>query len=284
MASERYDLHVHTTASDGALRPREIVALAVDRGLAGVAITDHDTVAGVAEAVATGHMLGVDVIPGIEVSCFSEHAGTVHLLGYLVDPTSPPLGAMIDRLAATRMERAVEMVQAINSLTGVLTIEHVLEESGGGPPGRPHIARAMVRVGILAEAREAFTGDWLAPGGRAWVRRNGIDVREAIATIHAAGGVAVFAHPGSRSGGTVREPAVRDAAAHGLDGIEVDHPDHTEDAMRRCAALATELDLVGTSGSDDHGHGVEGSRLGARTVPRRVVDELRARAAARASG
>ena len=270
---------MHSTASDGALSPRELIALAADRSLAGIALTDHDTVAGVAEAQAAGHMLGVRCIPAVEISCSSEFAGLVHLLGYYIDPTNEQLLELLDEIRQLRHTRAQQVVARINELGANLEFQAVLDEAGESPPGRPHIARAMERAGIVSDAVDAFDSEWIAPGGRAWVHAPSVPVERAIATVHQAGGAAVFAHPGSRSKGGVREAAVRHAASVGLDGIEVDHPDHTDDAVRKCVELADELRLIQTSGSDDHGTGVEGPRLGCRTVSGKRVAALEARAA-----
>ena len=278
MASERFDLHTHSTASDGVLSPREVVALAAERGLSGLALTDHDTVDGTAEAQAMAQVLGLQCISGIELSCASDFAGEVHILGYFLNPLDADLLALVGVLHEQRMARAASVVELINSLGGEMSMDDVLEESHGRAPGRPHIARAMIRRGVAGDTAEAFSPQWLAPGGRAWVRGAGVPVQQAIEVIHAAGGVAVFAHPGSRGRGQVREEALRHAASVGLDGVEVDHPDHTDDVVRRCVELAAELNLVQTSGSDDHGVGVDGPRLGCRTVSGRVIESLRLRA------
>lgn len=280
MPPERYDLHTHTVASDGMLAAREVVALAVDRGLSGIAITDHDTVDGISQGVAAGQALGIDCIAGIELSCASATEPMIHILGYFVNPGSPELVHAIGRVQQSRVERAQRIVQRLNALGVVMTYEDVAREADGSPPGRPHIARAMVRAGVITEPNQAFSADWIAPGGRAWVDSHPLPLAEGIAAIHAAGGVAVFAHPGSRvtGSGYIREAAVREAAAAGLDGIEVDHPDHGDEALRESVALALELGLIQTAGSDDHGVGVDGPRLGCRTVPGRVVEQLKSKA------
>ncbi|MCW2949935.1 MAG: hypothetical protein JWN41_948, partial [Thermoleophilia bacterium] len=148
-------------------------------------------------------------------------------------------------------------------------------------PGRPHIARAMIASGIIAEIDQAFGPEWFGFEGRAWVARDGVGVEQGIRVIHDAGGVAVFAHPGARTRDGFREAAIREAVRVGLDGVEADHPSHEGDVVRRISEFAIEAGLVQTAGSDDHGYGVEGSRLGCRTVPRRIVDALQARAATR---
>lgn len=281
MARERFDLHVHSTASDGVLPPREVVALAAERGLAGIALTDHDTVDGVAEAVGMADALGIRCIAGVELSCSSAGEPEIHLLGYFVDPTDPGLAAQFDRMRRERVERASAIVDRVASIAGSLTMDDVLVESGGAPPGRPHIARAMVRLGIVDDADAAFGTDWFGIGGRAYVPRAGLTIGDAITAVHAAGGVAVFAHPGARSTRGLREAAIREAAALGLDGVEVDHPAHDGEVVERAAQVAVELGLVQTAGSDDHGTGADGSRLGCRTVPARIVDALEARARVR---
>jgi 3',5'-nucleoside bisphosphate phosphatase len=280
MARDRFDLHTHSTASDGVLPPREVVALAAERSLAGIALTDHDTTAGVAEAVGMAEALGVRCIPGVELSCSSPAAAEVHVLGYFIDPDDAGLAELFARMRAQRVERASKIVDRVAQLAGALSMDDVLAESGGAPPGRPHIARAMVRLGIIDEVDHAFGTDWFGNDGRAFVPREGVSVERAISAIHDAGGVAVFAHPGARSRTGLREEAVRHAASLGLDGVEVDHPGHDGDVVERCAQLATELGLVQTAGSDDHGQGPDGSRLGCRTVPVRIVDALEARARA----
>lgn len=284
MSRDRFDLHTHSTASDGTLPPREVVALAAERGLAGLALTDHDTVDGLAEAQGMAQSLGIRCIAGVELSCFSPAAREAHVLGYFVQPEDAGLATLFARMRVQRVERAAAIVQRVNEIAGALTMDDVLAETGGAPPGRPHIARAMVRLGIITEVEHAFGEDWFGIGGRAFVSRDGMSIQQGIDAIHAAGGVAVFAHPGARTLTGLREEAVRHAATLGLDGVEVDHPGHDGDVVRRCAELATELGLVQTAGSDDHGHGPDGSRLGCRTVPVRIVDALEARAMARRAG
>jgi predicted metal-dependent phosphoesterase TrpH len=284
MTRDRFDLHTHSTASDGTLPPREVVALAAERGLAGIALTDHDTTDGIAEAQGMADALGIRCIAGVELSCHSPSAREAHLLGYFIDPQEPALRALFEEMRVQRVERAAAIVQRVSDVAGALTMDDVLAESGGAPPGRPHIARAMVRLGIIDEIDHAFGDEWFGPGGRAFVPRDGMSIQRGIDAIHAAGGVAVFAHPGARTRTGLREDAVRHAATLGLDGVEVDHPGHDGEVVRRCAELASELRLVQTAGSDDHGHGPDGSRLGCRTVPARIVDALEARARAHQSG
>lgn len=280
-SSARFDLHAHSTASDGVFAPRDVVALALDRGLAGIALTDHDTVAGIAEAVDAANALGLTCIPGVELSCHLPDGREIHLLGYFVDIEHPPLLALLERMRQGRIERARAVCERLASLDVKLTLDDIVAESPGGVPGRPHIAKALVRVGAVSSVDEAFTDRWIAPGGRAYVERQSLGLREAIDAIHDAGGLAVMAHPGSRKRGGVSVPAIREAVELGLDGLEVDHPDHEDETVRQCSQLAAELNLIPTSGSDDHGSGPRGSRLGCRTVPGSTIERMRDRVRAR---
>jgi len=284
MSRDRFDLHTHSTASDGMLPPREVVALAAERGLAGIALTDHDTTDGIAEAQGMAASLGIECIAGVELSCSGESGNPVHMLGYFVNPDHAQLQALFASMRSERLERAGAIVTRLQQLGGSVGMEDVLREAGTAPPGRPHIARAMITAGMISEVDDAFSPDWFGPGGRAWVSRDGVPVARAIQVIHDAGGVAVFAHPGARTRDGFREEALRQAVAVGLDGVEADHPSHEGDTVRRISEFAIDAGIVQTAGSDDHGAGVDGSRLGCRTVPRRIVDALQARAAARAAG
>lgn len=273
MASARYDLHVHTTASDGVLSPREMVALAADRGLAGLAVTDHDTVAGLDEALAVATMLDVQLIPGLELTCATRDGHVLHLLAYFFNRLDADLAALLGHLSRERRDRAAAMVDRIGQLGGKLDFEDVLEQSGGRAPGRQHVARAMVAAGIVRDVEDAFSDAWIGAGGRAWVRSFGVPADQAVRVIHSAGGVAVLAHPGRIPRAAI-DQVVSAAVAAGLDGVEVDHPDHGEAAIRVAAGLAREYGLIQTGGSDDHGSGLDGPRLGCRTVSQRVVDAL----------
>ena len=263
VAGRRIDLHSHTVVSDGTLTPTQLVELAARKGLAAIAITDHDHTGALDEARRAGERLGVEIVPGVELSVAYEK-GDVHLLGYLLDPDEPRLAARLAEFRETRARRGVEIVAKLRALGVDVTLEDVggLAASGGtparGPPtpppqsiGRPHIARALVEKGIVASVQEAFE-KWLADDGPAYVPKAKLAAAEAAALVHGAGGVAVLAHPGLiREGGMTR--VVRALAALGLDGVEVEHPRHTSDTRRTLRALAKELDLVETGGSDFHG-------------------------------
>lgn len=281
MTRDRFDLHSHSTASDGLLRPRELVALAAERGLGGIALTDHDTVAGIAEATGMGAALGIRVVAGVELSCIDTTGRLVHILGYGFDPADEGLEALFQQLRDERVRRAAAIIERVQAIDGRLSVDAVSDEAGDAATGRPHIARAMVKLGMIDDVDAAFSATWFGPHGPAWESLRGIPLATGIAAIHSAGGVAVYAHPGARTTDGVPESSIREAALAGLDGIEVDHPGHDGDAVQRCAELAIELGLIQTAGSDDHGVGQEGSRLGCRTVPARIVDAIDARVNAR---
>lgn len=250
------DLHSHTTASDGALSPSELVAAAVERGLDVLGITDHDTVGGIEEATRAAAEVGVRVVPGIELG--AESGGrSVHILGLLLDPASPELAATLSAYRAERVERARMMVGRLRHLGYEITFEDVLDQAKGEVVGRPHVARALIARGYIEKIRDAFTPELLADGGGAYVPRRTLGPREAVALLRRAGGVAVLAHPGvAHHEGPSQidrvDALVRELAGAGLAGIEVDHPDHDPDARAAMAALAAELDLVPTGGTDFH--------------------------------
>jgi predicted metal-dependent phosphoesterase TrpH len=250
----RIDLHCHTTASDGVLTPTELARLAAQRDIDVIAVTDHDTVAGVEEAVRAG---GVRVVAGIELS--SRHEGrAVHVLGYFLDPTDAGLLEALDSLRTERLDRVQRMIARLNELGYELTPDEVLAQAKGAIVARPHVARALVERGYVASVREAFTSEFIADGGRAdvpYVRVR--SPRDALEMISAARGVAVLAHPGlAHHLGThipASEALIRDLAGRGLVGLEVDHPDHPPDVRDRLRSMAERLGLVTTGGSDFHG-------------------------------
>ncbi|MFJ8534530.1 PHP domain-containing protein [Streptomyces sp. NPDC093591] len=248
----RIDLHTHSTASDGTDTPAELVRNAAAAGLDVVALTDHDTTRGHAEAIAALPS-GLSLVTGAELSCRIDGI-SMHMLAYLFDPEEPALLAERELVRDDRVPRAQGMVAKLNELGVPVTWEQVLRIAGDGSVGRPHVATALVELGVVPTVGDAFTQDWLADGGRAFVEKHETDPFEAIRLIKAAGGVAVFAHPAaSKRGRTVPESAIADMAAAGLDGIEVDHMDHDPDTRARLRGLAKELGLLTTGSSDYHG-------------------------------
>lgn len=248
----RIDLHTHSTASDGTDSPAELVRGAAAAGLDVVALTDHDTVAGHAEA-AVALPAGLTLVPGCELSC--RMAGTsLHMLGYLCDPAEPALARERELLRDDRVPRARAMVRRLRELGAPVTWQRVHELAADGTVGRPHIATALVEAGVVGSVSEAFTEEWIADGGRAHVDKHELDAVTAVRLIHDAGGVAVFAHPlASRRGRTVPESALVELAEAGLDGLEIDHMDHDAATRARLRGLAGELGLLATGSSDYHG-------------------------------
>jgi predicted metal-dependent phosphoesterase TrpH len=256
----RADLHTHSSASDGTRPPPDVVARAAAAGLDAIALTDHDTVAGVA-AAAAALPAGLALISGMELSCRRD-GHSVHLLAYLFDPEHDELAAQTRAIRASRIERGQAMVAKLAELGTGVTWDQVTSIAGDAVIGRPHIARAMVQAGVIGSADEAFTPQWIGPGGRAHVRRNALDPVDAIALVHAAGGVTVLAHPlALRRGWTLSAELITELAAGGLDGVEVAHPDHDEAQRNQLSTLAGMLGLAQTGGSDDHGE-LTGDRIG----------------------
>ena len=274
----RIDLHAHSDRSDGTDPPAEVLRHAVAAGLDVVALTDHDTTAGWAEASASVPP-GLTFVPGAEISCLTGDGVYVHLLGYLFDPEHEELRTELDRIRTDRERRARVMVERLNELGVPVTYERVAEISGGGGSiGRPHIARAMVELGVVDDVPGAFTSEWIANDGRAYVEKYSLDPARAVALVDAAGGVAVFAHPGAaKRGRVVGDDVVAGLAATGLAGLEVDHPDHDEATRERLRGLAGDLGLLATGSSDDHG-ALSGRRLGCETTAPEAWEALRDRA------
>lgn len=259
------DLHAHSTASDGALPPAAAVQAAHAAGLAAFALTDHDTLAGIPEAQATADALGLRLVPGVELSVH-RGAEEVHVLGLHIRDVDA-LQLRLETFRGFRRTRAEEIVAKLNAGGIPVTFDAVLAESAGGAIGRPHVARALVAGGWVKDLREAFDR-WLAAGKPAYVDKERLDIADGIAMIHEAGGIAVYAHPGSEGRRETIEPLV----AVGLDGIEVRHPSHSREDELRLASLAAFFGLVVSGGSDWHG-AMHGTRvLGAMQVPAAWLD------------
>jgi 3',5'-nucleoside bisphosphate phosphatase len=272
-----FDLHTHSTRSDGTLSPTEVVALAAERELTGIALTDHDTTAGLDEArtAARGH--GLAVLTGIEFS--AEYDGQpVHVLGYAFDPAEPRFLAKREWIRDGRVRRANRMVARLRELGADVRLERVLELAAGGSVGRPHVARAMVEAGVVPDISSAFSPEWIGTGGRAYVAKDAVTPVEAVELIRGAGGAVVLAHPSIHAGAkSVPEPVIRAMAAAGMAGLEVDHPDQSEEDRAHWRELAAELGLETTGSSDCHG-ALYGYRMGVCRTPEQVVDRLLARA------
>ncbi len=274
----RIDLHTHSRISDGTDSPAELVAKARDAKLDVVALTDHDTFAGLDEAVAEGERLDVEVIRGMELSC-ARRGSSVHLLAYGVDPDHPALAAEMVRVRGGRTDRLLPVLAKLAELGVPVTEAQVRAQVGGSPSvGRPHIADALVAAGHVSDRTEAFDR-FLADGGPAHVPRYAIDIAKGIDLVHAAGGVAVLAHPWGRGREHILPVDLLESLAqdHRLDGLEVDHQDHDADARHRLRRLSARLDLLVTGSSDYHGTGKVDHDLGCNTTDPAVYTELLAR-------
>ena len=254
------DLHTHSTASDGTLPPERVVEAAKRCNLAAIALTDHDSIAGVATARAAGDRLGIRVVAGCELSAFQdEHE--VHLLALHLTRIEA-LERRLAELRSLRYERAQEIVEKLNALGIAITFDEVLKQANGGAVGRPHVARALIARGAVADFKDAFVR-YLGGSGAAFVPKARLSVEDAIEIAHEAGGLAVWAHPGEGGRRERLEPLVN----AGLDGVEVKHPSHSAEDVKRLEALAEFFGLVISGGSDWHGASEGPRRLGNMNVP-----------------
>lgn len=267
------DLHAHTTCSDGVLTPEELVAAALEAELTEIAVTDHDTVSGVARAQLAASHVDVEVIPGIELSSYSG-GREIHILGLFIEPATPELSELTGRQRTYREERAEVMIARLQGLGVPIDLGAVEEISSGAPIGRPHMATALVRAGVVAASQEAFDR-YLGIGRPAFVPKRATSSAATIETIHRAGGVAVVAHPGSSR---VRAKLLGELSALGLDGIEVRHPRHPPKRQRSLLELCEGLGLLPSGGSDFHGPGRGDIQLGQFRIPIQWSEQLRDRA------
>ncbi len=276
VASARVDLHMHSTRSDGLAEPAAGMEAAKERGLAAVALTDHDTLAGIPEAAARAAELDLPFVPGIEFSAYDE-AGSTHILGYYADSSDRALAEHLTSALDGRRSRAEKMVDKLNQLGLEVTMVDVLAQaSEGGLIARPHVARALVAGGWVKKYGEAFVR-FLAAGQPAYVPTRRIEPADAIRLIHGAGGLAVLAHGGK----THSEAAIRGLVDASLDGLEIVHPDHGPYEVRRLRLLAHELGLLETGGSDWHGpHDSRRGQLASMPVPYEWYERLREAAGA----
>ena len=270
----RIDLHTHSSASDGTDTPAQLVREAAAAGLDVVALTDHDAMSGWAEAQQAADEVGITLVPGMEISTNFHHRG-VHLLAYLPDPAYAPLLQELDRILDGRTSRTPAIVSALRGHGIDLTEDDVRREAGGSvAAGRPHVADALVRLGVVADRTEAFA-TLLSPGQPGYVNRYAPRLQTMIPLVLAAGGVPVIAHPWGRRGGTVLDAAaLSDLKDLGLAGIEVDHQDHSPELRTRLRAIAADLDLVVTGSSDHHGLGKVDHDLGVNTTDPEQYERL----------
>ena len=278
------DLHMHSMFSDGTFTPEELVAEGVRQGVKAMALTDHDTTAGVPRFLAAAQAAGMKAFSGVEVSAEVD-SGTLHVLGYGIQPDHPGLVEHLAWIRKGREERNLEILRKLNELGMTLTYEEVTAYAGADVVARPHFAQAMIAKGYVGNKREAFDR-FLARGKPAYAERCRLDASDTFAVIRQAGGLPVLAHPFSlKLSGEPLRLKVEEFKRDGLGGIEVYYPEHTTERLRAYLRLASEFDLVATGGSDFHGAvspGVEiGRGSGHLHVPDSVAIALEQRLGAR---
>jgi predicted metal-dependent phosphoesterase TrpH len=270
------DLHMHTTHSDGTLTPVELARLAKAQRVNAVALTDHDTVSGIGELVEETNKLGLEAIPGVELSAIFS-PGTLHILGYGFDPEGPIAQRLVEFQKA-REERNPRILEKLKEMGMPLTLEEVKAISKvHGQLGRPHIARALEAKGYVSSYAEAFD-QYLSKGRPAYISKAGFTAKECVDLIHESGGVAVVAHPIQMR---LKEPELRakikELVELGMDGLEVIHPDHSAEFQTLFSDLADEFGLLKTGGSDFHGTHKPGIELGQGRPPYLFLEKLRER-------
>ena len=273
---KRIDLHVHTTASDGTCSPAEVVRIAKEKGLSAIAITDHDTVAGYAEAAAEGERVGLEVVPGMEIS--TRYLGPVHILGYYLDTKSPVLNEVTDWLVQDRDKRNRKMARLMQE-DGLPVDYDEMRERFGAVIGRPHFAEVLVELGLAENVQDAFAR-YVERGQKYYAARNFLPIERSIRLIREAGGVPVMAHPFQYK---LQDAQLRElldlCVKNGLMGMECRYSGYTEEQVQYLLALAKEYSLVPTGGSDFHGsvkpHISLGDGTGGLFVPYRFLNGVK---------
>lgn len=274
------DLHVHSSASDGTDAPERVVAEAAALGLTALALTDHDTLSGVSAARAAAARFPIELIPGVELSV--DHDGVkIHMLAYFLEPRSGPLQDRLEDLRTGRATRNTRIVERLNELGYPITMDDVVRQAAGDAIGRPHIADALVATGAIQDRSSAFV-DLLGDGGSAYVERERLTAVDAIELTSQSGGVTSIAHPLTiRADASTLRTTFEDLRDVGLAGIEVHYPEHPPPIKAQLMAVASDLGLVATGGSDYHGSGKPGLRIGSGrgdlVVPDSVLEELHQR-------
>lgn len=271
---EVVDLHTHTTHSDGVFTPAELLKKANELGLKVLGITDHDTVNGIEESIEIGRGLGVEVVPGVELSATIEDR-EIHILGYFIDYRNPNLLEYLSTFRKERIRRAERIVKKLNIMNVPLKFQTVLEKAGDGSVGRPHIAHALVEEGLIETYDEAFA-KYIGNGRPAYEKKILFSPEEAIALIASAGGLSFLAHPGKSLSDVVLLRLIKS----GLDGIEVIHPSHTPEQVSHYRKIATQYFLLESGGSDFHGGDRnDNGALGSYNVPIGWVEAMKRRLA-----
>jgi len=256
------DLHIHTTCSDGSLTPSQVVHYAKEKGLKAIAITDHDTIDGNDEALNEGEHQGIEVLPGVEISV-DYSPGSMHMLGYFITTDDITLKEKLTLLQGSRADRNPKIIEKLNELGLALTYDEVVQESGGGQVGRPHIAQVLLQKGYVKNLQEAFD-KYLGKGAPAYSDKFRFGAEEAITTIIDAGGIPVLAHPFTLhcKSSEELEALVKKLVSKGLKGIEIYYSEHNQKQTSQYRKLAAQHNLAITGGSDFHGKNIKGVDLG----------------------
>jgi len=273
------DLHIHTTESDGSLTPSQVVHYAKEKGLKAIAITDHDTINGNEEAIKEGISEGVEVIPGVEISV-DYSPGTMHMLGYFITTEDPILNEKLTLLQDSRADRNPRIIEKLNKLGLSLTYDEVVQVSGGGQVGRPHMAQVLMEKGYIKSIKEAFD-KYLGKGAPAYLDKFRLGAEEAIAMITNAGGIPVLAHPSTLycKSSDELDALLKKLVNQGLQGLEVYYSEHDERKTSSYKLLAKRYILAITGGSDFHGKNIKGIDLGTGRgklkIPYTVLENLK---------
>ena len=279
------DLHTHSVASDGSWKADDLVRECARIGLAAMSLTDHDTTAAISEAVSAGKQVGLEVIPGIEISGKFDTSGTLHILGYFLDPADEALQKGLEGFRSARDTRNPKIIDKLRGCGMDITYEEVIAEANGAVVGRPHIASVLLQKNYVRSVDEAFE-KYLRRGGRAYVEKDTLPPEHAIGLIRAAGGVPVLAHPTFLYlKGAKEEKFFQRLVDAGLGGVETYYSRHSQDETRHYLDMAKRFDLAPTGGSDFHGKTKPeiqlGTGFGNLQVPYEVLDQLRSRVPAR---
>jgi predicted metal-dependent phosphoesterase TrpH len=269
------DLHVHSTASDGTVPPEDLGAMAKAAGLGAIALTDHDTTAGLDACAAGCRRADVEFVPGVEISCDpGSLSGEMHILGYFIDPQNQTLSKLLAKQETARVQRVPRIVEKLNELGIDVTLDQVQTAAAGAMVGRPHVARVLIDKGYVKTVQDAFVR-YLRSDAPAFVPKQRAKAPEAIDAIHAAGGLASLAHASLLRCANDAEltQAIAQLAEAGLDALEAWHDDHTAAMVEKCRAFAKRFDLLITGGSDYHGAN-KSVALGSQRVPYEVYEQL----------
>ncbi|MFH0778968.1 MAG: PHP domain-containing protein [Candidatus Eisenbacteria bacterium] len=267
------DLHIHSNCSDSPLSPKEVVREAKERGMTAIAVTDHDSVAGVETAIGEGEKLCIEVVSGVELSV-SDAASDIHVLGYFVDHTDPAFVSELERFKAARLERVKKILAKLKQLEVDIELDSVLKIAENGSIGRPHVAEALLASGYVDTFEEAFRR-YIGHRSPAYVPKMLLTPNDAFRLIEKAGGVSVLAHPGT----VQRDDLIPEFVQLGMKGIEVWHPKHDRGTVRYYMELAKRYGLIVTGGSDSHGSRTANARIGSERVPYSILVSLKQTAA-----